>query len=262
MSILVDAAVGSFELQSLIQRQGIRCDKVHLDSADACFEGMGPEGQVLIGVERKKVQEALDCIDTGRLGGFQLPKMRRIYRFSFVIIEGVWKPDPRQGFLLREFVKDGKVFWGDQGFGGRVMYHKLRRYLFSLTMAGAHVILTRDIVHTAYDICELYHWFQKDWRKHTSMETLYTGHAWDVQPKQSEELVMIPTIDRRPSLPRLWGAGIDGIGVKLSADVERVFKTGRQLANADEAEWMNVPGVGMKMAADIVGQITGKRRKS
>lgn len=216
----------------------------------------------LIGVERKKVLEALDCIDTGRLGGFQLPKMRNMYGFRFVVIEGVWRPNYLLGTIEREVSKsNGDVFWtSDLPGGKRVAYHKLRRYLFSLTMAGAHVLLTRDVGHTAYDICELYHWFQKAWNKHTSMNTLYTGHSWDTQVKQSEELVMIPTIDHRPSLTRLWAAGIEGIGVKMSADAERVFKTPRELANADESDWMNVPGIGLKTASGIVKQIVKGRR--
>lgn len=259
--ILVDGAVGSYELQSLINRQGIRCEKANLEAADACFEGYGPEGMVLIGVERKKIQDALDCIDTGRFGGFQLPKMRQMYRFRFIIIEGVWRPDTRHGFLQQEHLNtDGRSWWSDQRHGGkREMYHKLRRYLFSITMAGAHVIYTRDIGHTVYDICELYHWFQKRWRDHKSMETLYSGYAWDAQPKQSEDLSMIPTIDRRPSLVRRWAAGIDGVGVKLSADAERVFRTPIALATADEADWVEVPGIGLRMASDIVKQIMGKK---
>lgn len=258
--ILVDAATGSWELQSLIRKQGINCDKTHLDSADACFEGQGPEGTVLVGIERKRLQDALDCIDTGRLGGFQLPKMRRMYKFRFVVIEGQWKPD-RSGVLLEAHVQaDHKVYWGDQRYGGkRVMYAKLRRYLFSITMAGAHVLYTTDIAHTAYDICELYHWFAKPWRQHTSMQQMYTGYAWDAEVKQSEELVMIPTLDRRPSLVRRWAASLDGIGVKLSADAERVFRTPRALADADEADWLNIPSMTMKSATDLVKQITGRK---
>lgn len=260
MSILVDPAVGSFELQTYIRQQGIACDKQHLDAADACFEGNGPAGQVLIGVERKKMREVLDCIDSGRLAGFQLPKMRRMYAFRFVIVEGVWRPSPK-GLLLQEHIReDGHVWWSDQVQNGRVMYHKLRRYLFSLTMAGAHVLCTRDIAHTAFDICELYHWFQKRWRDHTSMEGLYSGYAWDTQVKHSEDLVMIPTIDKRPSLTRMWAAGLDGIGVKKSADAERVFRTPIALATADETEWATVPGVSLKMATKIVQQIQGRTR--
>lgn len=261
--ILVDRAVGSFELQSLIQRFGVQCEKTGLDSADAVFEGFGPEGQTLIGVERKKIQDALDCVETGRLGGFQLPKMRKTYKFCFVIIEGVWKPDTRHGFLLRQIDKgDGRPWWSEKGHGGRIeKYSKLRRYLFSLTMAGAHVLYTRDITHTAYDICELYHWFSKPWDKHTSMQQMYSGYWWDRQTGHSEELMMIPTISGKPSLVRRWAACLDGIGVKMSADVERVFTTPRALANADEDELMKVPGVGLKTAGDIVRQILGKSKK-
>lgn len=260
--ILVDRAVGSFELQSLIQRQGIQCDKTGLDAADACFEGYGPEGMVMIGVERKKIQDTLDCIETGRLGGFQLPKMRQMYRFRFVIIEGVWKPHTKHGFLLEEHAKPaGGSWWSERRPGGKIeSYSKLRRYLFSVTMAGAHVLYTRDIMHTAYDICELYHWFQKPWHTHTSMQQLHTGYWWDRRSGQSEELMMIPTISGRPSVVRRWAASLEGIGVKLSADVERVFKTPRALANADESDWVNVPGIGMGKAGDIVRQILGRKK--
>lgn len=259
--ILIDANE-PYELLSLIARQGLPCQKQPLDSADVAFEGYGPHGMTLIGVERKKIQDALDCIETGRLGGFQLPKMRQMYTFRFIILEGVWRPDIQHGFLQQEIVKpDGKVWWSDQRRGGkREMYAKLRRFTFSLMMAGAYVIPTRDIMHTAYDVCELYHWFQKPWDKHTSMNTLYTGQAWDRTPMHSEDLMMIPTIDRRPSLVRRWAASLDGIGVKLSADAERVFRNPRDLALADEADWMNVVGVGLRTAADIVRQITGGKK--
>lgn len=256
--IVVDKAVGSFELQTLIQRYGVPCEKVALDAADAAFEGHGPSGPTMIGVERKKVQEALDCVETGRLGGFQMMKMRKMYGFRFVIIEGQWKPWPAHGSLMQGHPKpDGTVWWTEKGPRGKVeSYAKLRRYLFSLTMAGAHVMYTHDILHTAYDICELYHWFQKPWDSHTSMQQVFSGH-YGAAP---QELAMIPTITSRPSVTRLWALALEGIGQKMSADIERAFPSPRALANADESEWVRVPGIGLKTASNIVRQILGKKR--
>lgn len=251
--------IDSRELQSLIQRQGVSCDRSSLDFADACFEGQGPDGLVLVGIERKRLSDILKCIDDGRLAGHQLVGMRPMYRFRFLLIEGVWRPS-KDGLLLEEHVKqDGRVYWGPERPQGRVMYHKLRRYLFSVAMSGVIVIYTRDITHTAYDIVELYHWFQKRWRDHKSMLEMHRGYAWQYQTRHTDELMMIPTMERKPPLVRRWAAELNGIGVKLSEDAQRVFKTPRELADADESDWMNVPGVGMKMAKEIVGEILGRR---
>ena len=48
---------------------------------------------------------------------------------------------------------------------------------------------------------------------------------------------------------------MEGIGVKLSLDAERVFKKAGRLAAADETEWLKVPGVGVKTAQSIVREV-------
>lgn len=258
--ILVANDIGSAELRDIIRRYGVNCERQELDYADACFEGNGPDGQVLIGIERKKIDDILKCVDTGRLSGHQAVGMRRMYRFKFVLVEGVWKPDTRTGLLLEERVKpDRTVFWSYQRpGGGRVMYAKLRRFLFSVQMSGIPVIYTRDIAHTCYDIVELYHWFQKRWREHTSMEQMHRGYSWQHETKHHEELMVIPSISRKPPLVRRWAAELDGVGVKLSADAQRIFRTPLDLANADEGDWVRIPGVTMPHAKKIVKQIIGK----
>lgn len=259
--ILVDAAVGSRELRDLIGRQGIPCDCTHLDFADACFEGQGPHGLTGIGVERKRVSDMLNSIDTGRYTGHQRVGMSQMYGLSILIIEGYWKPDLRSGLLLEGHPKsDGSVFWSPQRPGGsKVMYHKLRRYLFSVALSGVLILYTRDIGQTAYDICELYHYFQKPWRDHKSLLALHRGYFWRHQTSHTDSLMSIPTLNKKPSLVRMWAAQVDGIGVQYSGDAERIFKSPRELANADEAEWYEVPGLGMASAKSIVRQIMGVR---
>lgn len=249
--ILVDNATGSWELQSLIQKQGIACDKAALAGADACFEGYGPDGTTGIGVERKRIRDMLDCIDTGRYSGHQAVMMRGMYGFRFVALEGFWRPDTRSGLLLRGIPEpDGKMGWTDQWGPGmhRVMYYKLRRYLFSVMMTGVHLLYTRDIAHTAYDIMELYHYFQKPWHEHKSQLALH------------HRTLTIPTLAHKPGLVRRWAFELEGVGMQYSADAERIFKTPRLLANSEERDWMRVPGIGPKTAIQIVREIGGYRR--
>lgn len=248
--ILVSSATGSWELQALIQKQGIVCEKTFLHSGDACFDGYGPEGLTGIAVERKRLRDMLDSINSGRLNE-QRGKMTIEYGFNFVILEGYWKPDTRSGILLRGIPQpDGTMVWTDQWGQGmaRQMYYKLRRYLFSLMMAGTYVLYTRDVAHTAYDITELYRWFQKPWLEHKSMLAMY------------QRTLTIPTLNRRASLTRRWAFELEGVGMQYSADAERIFKTPRLLANSEEQDWMRVPGIGPKTAIEIVREIGGYKR--
>src|SRR5882672_9112915 len=134
--IQVDRAAGSWELESLIAKQGIAVEKTGLSYADACFEGYGPEGQILVGVERKRIGDVLQCIEDGRFTGHQRIGMNKMYAYSFLMIEGYWKPDTSTGILMEGHPRsDGSLIWSPYRPGSRVvMYQKLRRYLFSVSM--------------------------------------------------------------------------------------------------------------------------------
>lgn len=202
-----------------------------------------------IGVERKRIRDFLNSIDDGRYTGHQRVGMAQQYKVSVLIIEGYWRPDPRSGILLGGIPKDdGSMVWTADAFGGRTMYQKLRRYLFSCSLGGVIVLYTRDIAHTAYDITELYHYFQKPWREHKALLAMH------------HDTLVLPTLDRRPSVVRKWAFALDGIGMTHSEDAERVFKTPKALANGDELDWMRIEGVGADTARKVVRQILGVRR--
>lgn len=259
--ILVDAARGSAELQPLLQRYGLHVDKEHLQFADAMFEGYGPDGLVGIGVERKRLQDMINCIHDARYTGHQRVGMERSYRFNFLVIEGLWRPEVLSGLMLFGHPKkDGTTFWSDKSpAGDRVMYHTFRRYLFSVSLARVVVLFTRDITHTCYDIHELYHYFQKEWRKHTSLLAMHKGNFWE-KSGRADQLMVIPTLDRKPPLVRRWAAELEGIGVKKSEDAARLFRTPRTLALSEELDWMRIPGVGVETAQSVIRQIGGGRK--
>ena len=241
--ILVDPRVGSAELVAPLRRHQVPVESSPLEFGDVAFEGHGPDGTILVGMERKKIHDMLQCIDDARYAGHQRPGMARMYGVSFLIIEGVWgvgTPPYQDGILIEP---KGSVWIPLRYRTMRVIYAKLRRYLFSVALSGVYVIYTRDITHTVADIHECYQYFRKKWDDHTSL-------------RETRKL-NLPTLHRKPNLTRLWASDLEGIGVKHGEDAERLFRKPITLANADEIEWMRIRGVGAPTAQAVVRQIRG-----
>lgn len=233
------------KMVSYIRKVGIPCDKWSLEFADAAFEGNGPEGRILIGVERKSLHDMLNCIDDARYVAHQKIGMQSMYAKSFLIVEGCWRPHDPDGWLMEGF--DGGARWGFCRYRSRqTLYSKLRRYLFSVSLSGVIVLYTRDLWHTSYDICELYTYFQKQWDSHTSLIEV--------------QKLAIPDMMGKPSLVRKWAADIEDVGVKLSLEAEKYFRTPINLANSLVDDWLALPRVGIKTAQNIMDQIRGKKR--
>ncbi len=243
--ILLDSRVGSRELLPYLQKLGVLCELTSLEFGDAAFLGKGPTGDIAVGVERKTLHDILACVDDSRYGGHQRVGMAQLYQACFLLIEGIWRPHDPSGVLMEGF--RGGASWGECRYRTqRVAYSKLRRYLFSVSLSGVHVLYTRDLAHTAYDVHELFHYFQKPWRDHTSL-------------RETQKL-NLPTLQHRPSLTRLWASSIDGVGVKLGEEAERLFRKPITLATADESQWLRLNHVGVSTAQAIVRQIQGVTR--
>ena len=245
--ILIDPRAGSGQemrggdLLPYLQRLKIKAEKEMLPFGDACWEGNGPKGRIAVGVERKRLSDILNCIDDSRYAAHQKVGMKQIYQVSILIIEGVWKPDTATGYLMECI---SSLTWRPLRYRSQfTRYSKLFRYLLSIQLSGTCVIITRDIEHTAFNIAEMYHYFQKKWEDHTSL--------LEVQK------IAIPDMNNHPSLVRRWASNLDGIGVKMSQDAEQIFKTPIALAEADESAWLRIPHVGVATAQQIVRQIRG-----
>jgi ERCC4-type nuclease len=240
--ILVDARVGSVEMIPFLQRMGAKVERTNLEFGDCCFEGNGPEGGVCVGVERKTIGDLLNCVDDSRYSAHQLPGMKSMYNKSILIVEGVWKPDTVTGYLM-ECV--ATLTWRPYRQRSQMTrYSKLFRYMLSVQLAGVAVITSRDLEQTAYNVLEIYSYFQKKWDDHTSLLEM--------------QKLNIPSLNGRPPLVQRWASELDGIGVKHSRDAMKLFKTPYDLARSDETEWITLPGIGAKLALSIVRQIHGK----
>lgn len=241
--ILVAHETGSRELLPIIQRIGEEAQLANLPYGDFAFEGNGPKGPMTIGVERKTLHDMLHCIDDARFAGFQAHGMRAFFGVRILIVEGLYKPHDNDGYLMEGF-KGGAVYAACR-YRSRVNpYSKLSNYLLSVSLSGIHVIRARDAYNTAYEICMAYRYFQKPWSAHTSMQEIQS--------------LALAEVGGKPSLCRRWASQIDGIGVRLSSDIERYFMgKPRMLALASESDWANIKGLSQNTAKRIVREIWG-----
>ena len=242
--ILVDDRKGSAELLPIIQRTGAPCQLMRLEYGDACFEGNGPDGPITIGIERKTLHDMLACIEDSRYAAHQRPGMAALYSKSFLAIEGLWKcgDGDYSGVLIQGFNQGSS--WGPLRTSGNrtVLYSKLYRYLVSVALSGVIITQSSSLAQTAYNIVELFGYFQKKWTDHTSL--------LEVQK------LAIPVMNGRASLTRRWAEQCDDIGVKHGMEVDRYFKTPLQLATADETAWVSA-GVSPRLAKQTVKAIRG-----
>lgn len=243
--ILVANDVGSREMTGTIRRLGVPVQLSELEFSDACFEGNGPKGSTMIGVECKRIHDMLDCIDSSRYVDHQRKGMAQMFGVSILNVEGNWRAHDPDGWLMEGFRKrDGEMSWGYCKPGGRpVKYEKLYRYLLSIALSGVIITYSRDLFGTAFNICEIYHYFQKQWDEHTSLLSIHAPSPPDMRD--------------RPSLVRRWAYALTDVGAKTSIDLERRYKTGGDLADATEDELLQVPGIGKKTAKQIVREIAG-----
>lgn len=250
--VLVDSKDGagadkdiSGTLVSYIRRCGVNAEKDYMDEGDFAFEGNGPEGRILIGVERKTLRDLIHCIHDARYND-QRVRMKETYRVSFLAVEGMWRPH-EDGCTMEGF--NGGASWGyfrvRTSYSARIVdYSEIYRYLLSVSLTGVIVTLSRDLFHTAYNVCEIWRYFNKPWSDHDSMLQTRT--------------LNIPSLEHRPSLTRLWAADIEGIGVKRSEEAERLFRTPIQLATSEEQDWLQLSGVGEATARNVLKQIHGE----
>ncbi len=253
--ILVDQAIGSGRdksggelLQPIIRRLGVPCETTQLTYGDAAMEGNGPDGPITLGVERKTLQDMLQCVDDARYSAHQLVGMTKLYSKSFLILEGMWERgtpgSALDGVLIQGFNHGSS--WGplrSVGGGRTTLYSKLYRYLISVQLAGVIITYSNDLVQTACQIVEIQQYFQKKWKDHTAL-------------RECQKLA-IPSLSGRPSLCKRWANELTDVGVIHGEEAERLFKTARKLAAAGEQDWMAISGIGVKTARQIVREING-----
>ena len=237
--ILVDDRTGSRELLPIISRSGTTAKLTRLAFGDAAFIGNGPaSAPVFVGIERKTLRDLINSITSGRLSGYQVPGMTCCYRYSYLIVEGIWKTSPYSGLI--EIYRGGK--WKPLSSGpGAIMAREVWNYLNTLSiMADIRFFTTRSPAETVSVIKSLYGWWNdKKFDQHYAHLTMKRGERTG-------------TILRRPSLLCRVAAELPGIGHLRAKNAEQEFESIMDMAVAGEDRWIRVKNVGGTTAYKVV----------
>lgn len=249
MSILIDDRGGArkrgddypTKLQALIPHSEL----CRLDSGDVAFAGAG----VTVGIELKKVSDALSCMFSSRLADVQLPKMAEMYDIRYLVIEDLYRAEPGTGVLQRykgELGRWGQ--WYDAHIGQRrMMYSTFELWLHTLTeKGGARLERTHGIEETASLIQALYTWWSRDDHK-----------SFDVFHQHEGDTASLT----RPTLMRRILALLPHVGWERSGLLVDKFPTVRAMVEAKEQDWYIERQIAGKSAKDIMEALNGEDHK-
>lgn len=225
----------SLELLPLLPPE-LACRR-RLEAGDVAFFGHGPEGMYTlpIGIEYKKVTEAITSFTSKRFVGEQYPKMADLYQRIYFLIEGEYAEGPN-GVLTVPTWRNGKRQWVSHGWS--VTYRQFDNWQNSLAETGrVRVKRTATVKESASVVLDLYHMWTKEYDQHKSLFSF--------------DKSQLPPLIARPTTKRLVAAQLPGMGWELSARADKHFPTVVDMITAPEAVWCEIPGIGKKKASRI-----------
>lgn len=232
----IDDRIGAVELAPYLPKNLTKVRR--LQYADVCWLGNGPDGPIPIGVERKRIGDLISSMEDGRLSGHQLVGMQTRYQVLYLLVEGLWRGDPKTGVL--QVFKQRK--WVPLKHGTRrYMLRDIANYLSTLTiLCGIHVWKSSTIEMSAQWLLATYKWWQKEWKEHKS----HLRFATALTPGTAVSL-------KKPGLVRRIAKELPGVGWERAAELEKHFPTVMDLLMADEGDLRQVAGIGKGLAAQI-----------
>lgn len=243
--LLIDDRVGSKHYARYFADQAV---VARLESGDVAFEGVSG---VTVGVEIKKVADAVSCLFTGRLADHQIPLLRQQYDVCYLIVEGLFRPCPASGVLqVGKGTLEGPSFggrWIDATHGKqRLMHDSFVRWLTTLELTGGvRLRCTSSEPSTAATIQSLYTWFQRDHHKSFDVMQEPIGNTAELS---------------RPSMMRRILALLPHVGWMRSAVLAKRFLTVRHMVNASLNDWYIEGEIAEKSAIDIVRALNGEEK--
>jgi ERCC4-type nuclease len=257
--ILIDGRAGSSALAHYFPPGMV--EMCHLEFGDVCVPGNGPDGtQYAIGVEHKTLEDALACMDNGRLAGHQLPGMRELYDVCWLVLEGNYKAG--EDGLIHVPRKGG---WVPLRLGprGGVAYAAFEHWLLTLQLQGGLLVQkTANKKDSAAWIMSLRSWWAKNWDEHKSLKTFDRSKRPGMVSRDGAILLsnVAETARGQKDVFRRVAAELPGIGWDRSKAVVQHFRSIRAMVEADEKEWKKVPGIGKKIAAAVVDVISRSKK--
>lgn len=256
MKLQIDPRAGSNKLIDKFEEDEV--EVATLPAGDVAFFGNGPNDDVwYIGIEYKKVDDVAQCIKSGRFTGTQLPGMLELYDICFLLVEGILRPNPHTGQLMRYMGKNNSFSMG-------LTYREFDNFLTSVSLfsslSGKPCIVKQsgNMLETVNIIKDLYHYFQKAWKDHTSMKTPDRTKMQNVtydfsliqepepgDPKYPEHIL-------RKSLYQ-----IDRLGWEMAGKIAAAFGTMENLMQASQKDFSVLDGMGPVLANRIYTTLHG-----
>lgn len=262
--ILVDSAIGSRDLVEARLLPVGYAQLTSLEYGDAVFVGNGPDGTTVTeAFERKRLGDALACIQDGRFAGSQLRGLRDSYDFVWLIIEDEIRAHPQTGILQqRKLVRNAKRrrkdadppgYWCDAMFGARstMMWRDFMHWLLSMRRVGGidDFTFTRNAEETAAFIYNVYTWRQKPWRAHKSCDVFNKAHDVD---RKSPRLVT-------PYFTSVIAGKFDKVGYDAARAIGSHFESPDDFWRAGEEELAEIVVMTRKDGAAVrLGQVAAK----
>lgn len=243
--LLIDDRSGSNELIPLLAGDDtISC---RLDSGDVAIPGNGPAGDIMVGVEVKKINDLLSSIATGRLQATQLPKLLVDYQEVWLLLVGDYRPGPTGTLQVERGSR-----WSGHCIGNReVPYSYVEGFLIECGTLGVHHKRVESNREAAWWIRSLEHWWGKPWDKHKAMRKFDTSGTAPLIGNPHD-----PEYQRRMAIAEVI-KGLPSIGFERAWAASLVFHSIQDAINATAKEWAEVDGVGKVIAQKIVEVIHG-----
>ena len=144
---------------------------LRLDHGDACWTGSGPDGDLLVGFEHKRLTDLIACIKDRRLTGSQLTGMWKTYDRVEIVVEGIYRPSPAGAIEVLNGHGWTPLFFRQEG----ISWAQVDGYLQSLSECGdVRIWRTSSVQETAHLYASRYRWWQKQYRLHDSHRQIYS----------------------------------------------------------------------------------------
>ena len=212
-------------------------------------------------VERKHIQDMVNCI----LGGRYLHQVRSAhdagFRYQVLVLEARdIRPGPRTGLLEAlvyrpagrkvsrlgsfSFRETGRRVWSP--VVPEIPYSRFDQFLTEIQRdLGIIYKRSQSVTETASIVRAIWSNFQKRPEEHNSLQRFYS-------PPCTLDLLQKPGIVRRVAKE------LTGVGWDRSGEIARHFRTVRQMVNATEEEWRQIPGIGKKLARSVFRELGGE----
>lgn len=266
MLLYIDPLAGS---KKLLDKFPGESEPMLLEGGDVAFWGIGPNDEPWwIGLEYKQLDDIVACVKSGRFTGTQLPKMMRMYDQSFLLIEGILRPDRNTGQLVR--------YRGKATYGLGLSFKAFDNYLTSVSVFSALcgkpcvIKMAATDFETVQIIRDIYSLFQKPWDQHNAIsrpdKTKIERISYDL-----EVLQIKPADDSYPkNILRKAIFQVDGVGWEIAGVIAEKFGTMQIALTAGQKEWQTIEHIGGVLADRIYRALHGysdpdaakKKRKS